>query len=197
MQQTRQFSWVLLFLLSQYVHAGDVAAGQEKSASCAACHGVDGNSTNPIWPKLAGQHASYLSKQLIDFRSGVRQNVNMNTLVAALSDEDIGDMAAYYSSQTAQIGRAGDHLFNLGERIFRAGDQSKDLPACTGCHSPNGTGNPMASFPSLSGQHAEYTKLQLHAYRDNKRRNKVMQLIAHKLTPEEIDALANYIQGLH
>ncbi len=172
----------------------------EKTKTCAACHGVDGNSVNPVWPKLAGQHAEYIFKQLKDFHSGARKNVQMSPLAAPLSEEDMQDIATYYSSQKIKIGHASAKTLPLGEQIYRAGDASKGLPACMACHGPSGAGNPAALYPALSGQHAEYTKIQLLAFRDNKRTNdtnKAMQIVSEKMTTEEIDAVANYIQGLH
>ena len=175
-------------------------AGNEKTKICATCHGVDGNSVNPVWPKLAGQHAEYIFKQLKDFNSGARKNIQMSPLAAPLSVEDMQDIATYFSSQKIKIGYASAETLPLGEHIYRAGDASKGLPACMACHGPSGAGNSAASFPALSGQHAEYTKIQLLAFRDNKRTNdtnKAMQIVSEKMTTEEIDAVANYIQGLH
>ncbi len=175
-------------------------SANEKTKTCAACHGIDGNSVNPVWPKLAGQHAEYIFKQLKDFHSGARKNVQMSPLAAPLSEEDMQDIAIYYSSQKIKIGHASAETLPLGEQIYRAGDASKGLPACMACHGPSGAGNPAALYPALSGQHAEYTKIQLLAFRDNKRTNdtnKAMQIVSEKMTTEEIDAVANYIQGLH
>lgn len=201
MKQVLKFTSIfLLFIYSCHIYAGDVAAGKEKSALCAACHGADGNSVNPIWPKLAGQHSEYILKQLKDFKAGSRNNIQMNPLVATLSDEDMQDLAAYFSSQKIKIGYASAESLDMGEKIYRAGDASKGLAACISCHGPTGAGNSAASFPSLSGQHADYTKIQLLAFRDNKRTNdtnKAMQIVSEKMTTDEIDAVANYIQGLH
>lgn len=175
-------------------------AGNEKTKTCAVCHGVDGNSVNPVWPKLAGQHAEYIFKQLKDFQSGARTNVQMSPLAAPLSEDDIYEIATYFSSQKIKVGHASVETLPLGEQIYRAGDASKGLPACMACHGPSGAGNSAASFPAISGQHAEYTKIQLLAFRDNKRTNdtnKAMQIISEKMTTEDIDAVANYIQGLH
>ena len=174
--------------------------GNKKTKVCAACHGVDGNSVNPVWPKLAGQHAEYIFKQLKDFHSGARKNIQMSPLAAPLSEEDMQDIATYFSSQKIKIGHASAETLPLGEQIYRAGDARKGLPACMACHGPNGTGNAAAAFPAIRGQHAEYTKIQLLAFRDNKRTNdtnKAMQIVSEKMTTEEIDAVANYIQGLH
>jgi len=200
MKQVLTFTSIFLFIFSCHVYAGDVAAGKEKSALCAACHGTDGNSVNPVWPKLAGQHSEYILKQLKDFKAGKRNNIQMNPLVATLSEEDMQDLAAYFSSQKTKIGYASAESLEMGEKIYRAGDASKGLAACMSCHGPTGAGNPAASFPSLSGQHAEYTKIQLLAFRDNKRTNdtnKAMQIVSEKMTTDEIDAVVNYIQGLH
>ena len=200
MKNALAFTSIFLFTFSCHIYAGDVAAGKEKSQVCAACHGADGNSVNPVWPKLAGQHPGYIFKQLKDFHSGSRKNVQMTPLTASLSEEDMHDIAAYYSSQKIKIGSVSPELLVVGEKLFRAGDASKGLPACMACHGPNGAGNAIASFPALSGQHAEYTKIQLLAFRDNKRTNdinKVMQIVSEKMTTDEIDAVSNYIQGLH
>ena len=200
MKQVLTFTSIFLFIFSCHVYAGDVAAGKEKSALCAACHGTDGNSVKPVWPKLAGQHSEYILKQLKDFKAGKRNNIQMNPLVATLSEEDMQDLAAYFSSQKTKIGYASAESLEMGEKIYRAGDASKGLAACISCHGPTGTGNPAASFPSLSGQHAEYTKIQLLAFRDNKRTNdtnNAMQIVSEKMTTDEIDAVVNYIQGLH
>ena len=175
-------------------------AGNEKTKTCAVCHGVDGNSVNPVWPKLAGQHPGYIIKQLKDFHSGARKNVQMTPLAASLSEEDMQNIATYYGSQKIKVGHTSAELLPLGEKIYRAGDATKGLPACMSCHGPNGAGNAAASFPALSGQHAEYTKIQLLTFRDNKRTNdisKAMQIVSEKMTTDEIDAVSNYIQGLY
>lgn len=200
MKQAIMFTSIFLFIFCSHSHAGDITSGKEKSKACTACHGVDGNSVNPIWPKLAGQHAEYIFKQLKDFHSGVRKNVQMSSLAATLNEEDMQDLAAYFASQKTKLGYANAELLAMGEKIYRAGDTNKGLPACMACHGPSGTGNSAASFPALSGQHAEYTKAQLLAFRDNKRTNdtnKVMQIISEKMTTDEIDAVSNFIQGLH
>ena len=200
MKNALAFTSIFLVTFSCHIYAGDVAAGKEKSQVCAACHGADGNSVNPVWPKLAGQHPGYIFKQLKDFHSGARKNIQMTPLAASLSEEDMQDIAAYYSSQKIKIGYASPELLAVGEKLYRAGNASKGLPACMSCHGPNGAGNVAASFPALSGQHAEYTKIQLLAFRDNKRTNDfntVMQIVSEKMTTDEIDAVANYIQGLH
>ena len=200
MKYTLTFTSIFLFTFCCNLYAGDVTAGKEKSKVCSACHGADGNSVNPVWPKLAGQHPKYIFKQLKDFHSGARKNVQMSPFAASLNEEDMRDIAAYYSSQKIKIGGASAELLAVGEKLYRAGNTSKGLPACMSCHGPSGAGNPMASYPALSGQHAEYTKIQLLAFRDNKRTNdanKTMQIVSERMTTDEIDVISNYIQGLH
>lgn len=178
----------------------DINAGKIKSETCVACHGPNGNSVTPIWPKLAGQHAGYIVKQLQNFKSGARQNIQMSPFVEPLSEQDMKDIAAYYAAQKVELGAADPKLIPLGEKIYRAGIADKGLPACISCHGPNGSGNALALFPAVSGQHAEYAKMQLMNFRDNKRTNdinKMMQIVSEKMTIDEIEAVANYMQGLH
>jgi cytochrome c553 len=179
--------------------AGSVEAGQAKSLTCMACHGADGNSLNPEWPNLAGQHRSYIEKQLRHFKAGERQNPLMSPMAMVLSDEDIADLAAYFSSQIAKGGETEPSKLALGQRIYRGGIPAKGLMACSGCHGPNGRGNPLVVYPAVQGQHAVYTALQLRAYRSGERKtspNQIMQNIAALLSDEEIDAVASYMQGL-
>jgi len=180
---------------------GDVEAGKAKSASCAACHGADGNSINPEWPKLAGQHEDYLAKQLLYFHSGERENATMKGMVAGLSEQDAQNLAAYFSSQEPQFGTADPALVELGEKIYRSGNAESGVAPCMGCHGPNGAGNPGANYPALRGQHAKYVELQLHGFAEGKRVNensvKMMQILASRMTNREIRAVASYIQGLH
>jgi cytochrome c553 len=180
--------------------AGDAEAGKTKSAACGACHGVDGNSLAPNFPKLAGQHADYTAKQLAEFKSGERQDPTMTAMSAPLSEQDMADLAAYFASQKATIGSAAEDKVALGETLYRAGNSASGVSACAACHSPTGIGNPMANFPSLSGQHADYTALQLKNFRSGARANdagSMMRGIAKKMTDAEIEAVAQYIQGLH
>lgn len=180
--------------------AGDAGAGKTKSAACAACHGPDGNSVNPDWPKLAGQGAPYLQKQLADFKGGKRTNATMAPMAAPLSDQDVADLAAYFSSQKVKMGAADEALVDLGQKIYRGGNQASGVPACIGCHGPTGAGNPAAKFPSLSGQHSKYVMNQLNAFKSGARSNdpnKMMRDIAGKMTADEIKAVASYVQGLH
>lgn len=191
--------WLILAPAAAAVGA-DAERGRESSAVCAACHGADGNGNNPEWPKLAGQHASYLAKQTREYRSGERQNEQMNVMAGPLSDEDIENIALYYEQQPASHGAARLESVTLGERIYRAGNAERDLPACAGCHGPAGRGNSPAAFPALGGQHAQYTAAQLHAFRDGIRRNDanaVMRTIAERMGEREIEAVAEYIAGLH
>ncbi|WP_455920985.1 c-type cytochrome [Pseudomonas putida] len=181
--------------------AGDPAAGQAKAAVCGACHGPDGNSMAPNFPKLAGQGERYLNKQLHDIKSGKRQVPEMTGLLTNLSDQDLADLAAYFNSQKGSVGAADPNLVAKGEALFRGGKLDLGMPACTGCHSPNGIGNAMAGFPHLGGQHAPYVTKQLTDFREGNRTNDgdtmVMRSIASKLSNKDIEALASYVQGLH
>ncbi len=179
---------------------GDATAGKAKSATCAGCHGMDGNSANPEWPKLAGQGDRYLDKQLRDFKGGARNNAAMAPMVATLNEQDMADLSAFFSSQTVQPGSADEKLVELGQKIYRGGNPASGVSACTGCHSPSGAGNPAAGFPALSGQYARYVEIQLNAFKSGERSNdadKMMRTIASKMTEQEIKAVASYVQGLH
>jgi len=179
---------------------GDAVAGKVKSATCAGCHGMDGNSANPEWPKLAGQGERYLDKQLQNFKGGARENATMAPMAAALGEQDIADLSAFYTSQAIQAGSADEKLVELGQKIYRGGNPASGVSACIGCHSPSGAGNPAASFPSLSGQHAKYVENQLNAFKSGERSNdagKMMRTVASKMTEQEIKAVASYVQGLH
>ncbi|MDQ2695870.1 MAG: cytochrome c4 [Pseudomonadota bacterium] len=189
----------LLGFASAVWAAGDPAAGKDKAAACAACHGADGNSASGQWPKLAGQHADYLVKQLQNFKSGDRVNATMNGMAAPLSDQDIEDLAAYFASQQPTRGEANPELVEVGQQLFRGGNLANGVPACMACHGANGAGNPAAKFPALAGQHAEYTASQLQAFRALQRANdagQMMRNIAQKMTDQEIQAVASYVQGL-
>ena len=181
--------------------AGDPEAGKTKSASCAACHGADGNSLNPEWPKLAGQNEKYLTKQLGYFQHGERENSTMSGMAANLSGQDIEDIAAYYKSQASTIGAADPALVEFGQQLYRSGNSDSGVAPCMGCHGPSGAGNPAAGYPALRGQHAKYTEIQLHGFAEGKRVNenatKMMQILAARMTNREIRAVASYIQGLH
>jgi cytochrome c553 len=195
----------IIFLVSSVtgpaLAGGDPEAGKTTSASCAACHGADGNSVNPEWPKLAGQNEKYLARQLGYFQHGERENSTMNGMVANLSERDIDDVAAYYASQTTTIGNAAPELVEFGQQIYRSGNGDSGVAPCMGCHGPNGAGNPAAGYPALRGQHAKYSENQLHGFAEGKRVNenakKMMQILAARMTNREIRAVSSYIQGLH
>ncbi|OMH28032.1 cytochrome c [Motiliproteus sp. MSK22-1] len=188
--------------LSGFAHAeADVAAGQAKAAACAACHGVDGNSLAPTFPKLAGQSASYIAKQLKDIKNGVRPSPVMLAFANIVgTDEDRANVGAFFASQALKPGAPADPaLAEEGERIFTSGLADKGVAACVACHGVNGEGNDLAVFPQLQGQHAAYTETQLKAFRDGTRANDpsgMMRDIAAKLNDAEIKAVASYIQGL-
>jgi cytochrome c553 len=182
------------------IAAGDAAAGQAKAITCAACHGADGNSLNPEWPSLAGQHPAYTIKQLQAFKSGARQNVLMSGQAMALSDQDMADLAAYFASQKPAKKTADPALVKTGEQIYRGGNKETGAPACLACHGPDGLGNITAAWPQVAGQHATYTAAQLAAYRSGQRSTdgdtQIMRNVAARLTDDEIKAVASYIQGL-
>lgn len=177
----------------------DLAKGEASfSGVCAACHAPDGNSVIPVNPKLAQQHPQYIIKQLTEFKAGKRVNAVMNGMAAPLSEQDMVNIAYWVSSKKATPGAAQDKdLVLLGEKIYRGGIADRQIPACAGCHSPNGAGIP-AQYPRLSGQHAEYAVAQLTAFRDGVRQNSLpMMQVAAKLNDREIRAVADYIAGLH
>jgi cytochrome c553 len=189
--------------------AGDAAAGATKAATCTACHGLNGNSVNPEWPVLAGQNAAYLSDQIARFRDGKRTNVLMQPMVAALTNDDIADLAAYFSQQTPTGNEADPSYWKAGERLFRGGDAKRGIPACLACHGPVGRGNPAAGYPALHTQHAVYTIKQLNDYATEARYTKdakghsqggansvMMNTIASRLSAEDRRDLASYIQGM-
>lgn len=180
---------------------GSAKAGKDKAVSCGACHGADGNSVNPTWPSLAGQSATYIVDQLKAFKKGSRSNVLMNAQVLSLSDEDMADVAVYFSEQPAAPRAVADaSLVDKGQALYRGGNKEEGTPACMACHGPNGAGNPAASYPSLSGQYAIYTTAQLKAYASGERKSdgatKVMRDIAKSLDDDDMVAVASYIQGL-
>jgi cbb3-type cytochrome c oxidase subunit III len=176
----------------------DIAKGEASfGAVCAACHGADGNSGTPTYPKLAKQHPEYIVKQLQEFKSGKRENAIMKGFASALSDEDMKNIAYWVTSKEAKPGFAKEKdLVVLGERIYRGGIADRQVPACAGCHSPNGAGIP-SQYPRLSGQHADYAIAQLTAFRDGVRKNSIqMTQVAAKLNDREIKAVADYVSGL-
>ena len=179
---------------------GNAVAGQAKVALCASCHGLDGNSELAINPKLAGQNAGYIIKQLMDYKSGVRSNQIMSAMVLNLSEQDMQDISAWYSSQQVTLQGADPKFVELGESLYRAGNKELAVAACSACHSPTGRGNAPAGFPSLGGQHAEYTLQQLKDFRAGVRQNdesSMMRVVVERLTDRELEALASYVSGLH
>ncbi|MEW6646129.1 MAG: c-type cytochrome [Pseudomonadota bacterium] len=191
---------LLLGALGSAHAAGSASAGQGKAAVCAACHGMDGNSMVPMWPTLAGQHEQYLTKQLMDFKSGARKDDTMTGMAAPLSEQDVADLAAWFSSQKHTVGSANAEKAAPGEKLYRAGDATKGVAACMACHGPNGAGNPAAKFPALAGQHTTYTIKALKDFRSGVRSNdpaSMMRGVAAKMTDAQIEAVAEYIAGLH
>ncbi|MBV5297692.1 MAG: cytochrome c4 [Rhodoferax sp.] len=176
----------------------DLAKGEASFAAvCAACHAPDGNSVIPANPKLAQQHPEYIVKQLQEFKAGKRANAIMNGMAAPLSDADMKNIAYFVASKKSTPGAAADkELLAMGERIYRGGILDRKVPACAGCHSPNGAGIP-AQYPRLSGQHADYAAAQLTAFRDGVRQNSAqMTQVAARLNDREIKAVADYVAGL-
>jgi cytochrome c553 len=191
--------WLLLIAPVQAA-GGNVAAGQAKAAVCAGCHGVDGNGgADPLWPKLAGQDAEYIAKQLADFKSGARKDPLMAGMVANLSKTDMNNLGAYYASLKVKRGAAHDAaLAKLGEKIYRGGNAKMGVSACMSCHGPTGHGIP-PRFPKISGQHAAYAKKQLLAFKSGSRANDgdIMTRIAFRMSEQDIKAVSEYMAGLH
>jgi cytochrome c553 len=193
----------LALLLSISIHAKiDISAGKEKAtAVCAACHQSDGNSLNGMWPKLAGQHKDYLVTQMKAFKKGVeRSDPSMTAMMAPLTTDDIENLATYFNAQKPNVGFAKKANLQQGERLYRGGDEKKQISACIACHGPKGTGNAQAGFPSLSGQHPHYVIEQLKKYKSGKRTtdlNSIMRNIALRMSEGDMKAVANYISGLH
>jgi len=191
-------------LLTAAARAQDasVDAGRTKSATCAACHGVDGNSVTPDWPSLAGQHTAYIVRQLKAFKAGERVNVTMKPFADMLTDQDMADIAAYFSAQKPVPKGADPALVNLGQQIYRGGVPTRGIAACIACHGPSGDGNPLAAYPRISGQHSTYVARTLGEYAAGTRRsdadlNQMMRNEASLLKDDEIKALASYVQGLN
>ncbi|PTY37582.1 cytochrome C [Saccharospirillum sp. MSK14-1] len=189
---------------------GDAARGETLVQQCTACHGAAGASTISSNPKLAGQGEAYLLKQLQDIQSGARVVTLMAGQLDNLEEQDLADIAAYYSEQDKTVGTADPDLVELGEQLYRGGNPETGVPACAGCHSPTGSGNAPAAFPMLSGQHADYIASQLHKFqagyradeptndaRTNDGESMMMRATAFRLKDFEIEALASYINGLH
>ena len=204
----KKFIITLLLGLSAVATAnaaeGDAEAGKGKSAMCAACHGSDGNSLVPMYPKLAGQSASYLVKQLTEFKLGMtsagkagRVDPVMGGMAMALSEQDMADVAAFYASQEITAGNGSDNA--IGKKLYLGGNAEMEVTACVACHGINGKGMPSAGFPALASQNAEYLKIQLEKFRDGSRNNDLnamMQGVAANLTDEEITASSQYMSSL-
>lgn len=207
-------------LVGYSLASGDAAAGKNKAASCAACHGADGNSAAPNFPKLAGQNARYLVKQMKDIQCGAlsaeeqkakkcagRAIPTMAGQLNGKSEQDLADIAAFFESQPASGGQAKEALVAKGSEIYRAGIREKGVAACAACHSPTGKGNPPAGFPRLSGQHTAYISTQLKAFRaaadgdvsgrSNDGESQMMRNVAYRLSDSEIEAVSSYISGLY
>ncbi len=180
--------------------SGSPAKGQAKAAACAGCHGADGNGgADPVWPRLAGQDADYIAKQLADFKSGARKDPIMAGMAAPLSAQDMKDIGAYYASLKPKAGAARNaELAKLGEKLYRGGSAKTGVSACMSCHGPSGHGIP-PRYPRISGQSAAYTEKQMLAFKTGARANDgdVMTRIAFRMSEHEIKAVADYIAGLH
>jgi len=187
---------------SAAVKPGDATAGQAKAAVCGACHGMDGNSADAQYPKLAGQSEQYIVRQLTSFKAGKRQNPIMMGMAAPLSEQDMHDLGAYFASKTPLPGVADQALVERGQALFRQGEATRGIPACMACHSIDGRGNPGAMYPQLASQHAQYVEATLKAWHDgttwgDDAHAQVMPAIAKQLSADDIAALASYIEGLH
>jgi cytochrome c553 len=182
---------------------GNAEEGKTKSTNlaCVGCHGPDGNSLGPTFPNLAGQHADYIVQQLQAFKSEARSEPTMTPMAMPLTEQDMVDLAAYFASQTVKMSSASGDLVKLGQKIYRGGNKNQGLPACNGCHGPQGLGNPAAKYPSLRSQHQEYTFKQLKDYQSGARKPEgnaaIMRDIAMKMSEDEMKAVTDYIQGLH
>jgi cytochrome c553 len=186
---------------------GSVQAGATKAAVCFACHGPDGNSQNPVWPRLAGQNAVYIAAQLHLFRAGTRQNPVMQPMAAGLSDQDIDNLAVFFAAQTPTGLEADPSYWKAGRALYLHGDAAREVPGCVACHGPLGRGNPAAGYPALEAQQSVYVVSQLQSYANGTRyggpnattatpNSIIMFDIAKRLTPEQMRDVASYVQGL-
>ena len=197
--------------LGQGLVLGSATAGAQKAATCLGCHGPNGNSINPMWPKLAGQNVDYLENQLRQFRDKTRIDPSgvMPAIAATLSDQDIANLAAYFSMQTPTGLEADPSTWKAGEQLYRGGDAKRGIPACMACHGPTGAGNPAAGYPALHAQQGVYVIQQLTEYAADRRythntdgssngghQDEIMHTIASHLTPQDMQELASYVQGL-
>ncbi|MDV7104128.1 c-type cytochrome [Vibrio sp. TH_r3] len=186
---------------------GNVEAGKAKSATCVACHSTDGNSLITQYPKIAGQHAKYIEKQLAELKLGIetsgekgRYDPVMSPMAMSLSEQDMMDLAAYYSSLPISDNSTPEDVVDEGKVLYLAGDAERGLTACVACHGPRGNGTELSGFPKISGQHADYIKIQLTKFKAGERQNdlnEMMRDVAMKLTDAEIDTLSKYVGGLH
>jgi cytochrome c553 len=179
--------------------AGNAEAGATKAVVCQACHGANGNSVNAEWPSLAGLGADYIAEQLQNFKVHKRDNPVMNPNAANLSPDDMADLGAYFDSQVNTGLEADPSYWKAGEKLYRAGDSARGIPACMACHGPTGFGNEPAKFPALRGQHSVYVVKQLNDYASGARNtgpNGIMETIAKRLSAEDIRNVASYVQGL-
>lgn len=206
----KRWSWAVLAVLcasgamAQSV-VGDAAAGETKAGVCAACHSVDGNSSDPQYPNIAGQHERYIAHQLALYKSGERENPIMLGFAAGLSEQDMADLGAYFAKQAPKPDVVDPEQAMVGERLYRGGDLKRGVPACMACHGPSGRGNPGPAYPSLAGQHPAYTELALQRFREgavygdpgSNINAGVMAEVSKQLTDEEIAALAAYVRGLY
>ena len=200
---TRYIKTVLLGLTGlMAIHtaqAADIEAGKAKTALCMGCHGADGNSFNVIWPRLAGQHASYIEKQLRDFKAAKRTDPTMQGMVATLTEEDMVNIAAYYETQTPAAAKFDESLLAAGENIYRGGITETSVAACMGCHSPTGDGNGPAMYPLVKSQHPEYIVAQLKKFKDGTRANdagSMMRLVDKRMSNAEMQAVAAYMAAM-
>jgi cytochrome c553 len=195
---------------------GSAEAGATKASTCLACHGVNGNSVNVAWPSLAGQNAAYLTRQLHHYHDATRNGMEkdktgalMPPMASALSDQDIEDIAAYYSLQTPTGGEADPAYLEAGRKLYHGGDKARQIPACAACHGPAGSGNPAAGYPALRGQHADYTLKQLSMYHDKSRYTtnakgataggdnaEIMHTVVGRLSSDDMRSLSQYVQGM-
>lgn len=196
-----------LMMLSVFVSSatqaatGDAEAGKTKAQVCFSCHGMNGaGNVNPAWPELAGQHASYIAKQLADFKSGARVNPLMSAQAAGLSKQDMANLGAFFASQKSKTGSVDESKASLGGKLYHGGNKATGVSACMACHGPDGAGNPAAKFPRLSGQNVPYVVKALKDFRSGKRKNdpnSMMRGVTARMTDKEIKSVAMYISGLH
>lgn len=197
--------WVMVLLLTPAMvwAMGDPQRGEQLAAVCSACHGQDGNSVVPEWPKIAGQHQDYAARQSILIRERARDVPQMWPMVADLTDQDLWDLAAFYEQFEVSVGVADEALVEHGRSLYMGGSHSAGIPACAGCHGPSGEGIPGVHYPQLRGQHAEYTVDRLRRYRDGENNgdddpySNIMVTVARNLSDQDIEALASFLEGLH